>query len=125
MVRFTVVESTCPCPSSPYEGDAIEYRRNLCGLPLASTPGGITPKLCPQMKFPASAVLETSITRCRMNPAALFDAVHRSFDTTTPTPGAFGGTRCILASCNTGVPGTGALGIVPSTLMKAFLGQAH
>src|SRR5262245_54710164 len=60
-----------------------------------------------------------------MNPAAFLESVHRSFETTTPTPGSWGVTRCILASSRSGVPRTGgALGTVPSAVIDPFLGRS-
>ena len=43
MTRLVVVEITLPAPSSPLSGQAMEYRRTLCGLPRSSTPGASTP----------------------------------------------------------------------------------
>src|SRR5690606_2797150 len=99
IVRLTVVEMIVPGspPSSPRVGEATEYRRTLCGLPHASTPGGITPNACPGRNFPASGVPEMSMSTCRTNPAAFF-VVHSSDRTIRPTTGSVGRTMCISTS---------------------------
>lgn len=65
--RFTDRDTVLPSPKSPCRVDAIEYRRTLWGLPLASTPGAMTPMDWPSRygTFPS-----WFITMCIVSPGA-------------------------------------------------------